>query len=111
MIEPGATFEENLRALPPIDGIDRIELRDQAGAIVATIDNLPGKRGSLAVYAYLKQEFGTLDAQAAAHGLRVFAEHRDDAHNRPGAHPNVDRLLAIAEGGEALEIDLVAARD
>jgi len=27
---------------------------------------------------------------------------------RPGAHPNVDRLLAIVDGGEALRIDVVA---
>jgi hypothetical protein len=35
----------------------------------------------------------------------VFAEHTADARNRPGAHPNVDRLLAIVDGGEALRID------
>ena len=32
-----------------------------------------------------------------------------DARNRPGAHPNVDILLAIAAGGEALRIEVVAA--
>lgn len=108
MTEPGATFEENLQALPPIDGIDHIALRDANGAVVATIENQPGKRGSVAVYAYLKQAFGTLDARAAEHGLRVFAEHTADARARPGAHPNVDRLLAILAGGEALVIEVVA---
>jgi hypothetical protein len=39
----------------------------------------------------------------------VFAEHTADARNRPGAHPNVDHLLAIAAGGEALRIEVVAA--
>jgi hypothetical protein len=39
----------------------------------------------------------------------VFAEHTADARNRPGAHPNVDILLAIAAGGEALRIDVVGA--
>jgi hypothetical protein len=49
-----------------------------------------------------------LDAKAAEHGLAVFAEHTADARNRPGAHPNVDRLLAIAAGGQALRINVIA---
>ncbi|CAM5630180.1 DUF2322 family protein [Sphingobium scionense] len=108
MIQPGATFKDNLQLLPPIDGIARIDLKDATGTIVASIENQPGKQGSLAVYAYLRQVFGTLDAAAAEHGLAVFAEHTADARNRPGAHPNVDRLIAIVEGGDALEIGVVA---
>jgi hypothetical protein len=69
---------------------------------------MPGKQGSLAVYHYLQQGFGQLDAKAAEHGLAVFAEHTADARNRPGAHPNVDRLLAIAAGGQALRINVIA---
>jgi hypothetical protein len=70
---------------------------------------MPGKQGSLAVYQYLGRIFGALDAKAAEHGLAVFAEHTADARNRPGAHPNVDRLLAIVAGGEALRIEVVSA--
>lgn len=110
MIEPGATFADNLNALPPIDGIDHIALQDASGAVVATIENQPGKRGSLAVYAYLKQVFGRLDARAAQHGLHVFAEHVADARARPGAHPNIDRLLAIAAEDKPLAIDVVTAQ-
>jgi hypothetical protein len=109
MIEPGNVFKDNLAKLPAIDGIARIELVDARGTVVATIENQPGKQGSLAVYHYLQQTFGTLDARAAEHGLAVFAEHTADARNRPGAHPNVDRLLAIVEGGEALTIKIVRA--
>jgi hypothetical protein len=108
-IQPGATFKENLQQLPPIDGVRRIDLIDGTGAVVASIENQPGKQGSLAVYQYLKQVFGKLDAQAAEHGLLVFAEHTADARNRPGAHPNVDRLLAIAAGSAPLRIEVVAA--
>lgn len=104
MIQPGVTFKDNLQLLPSINGIARIDLMDASGAVVASIENQPGKQGSLAVYAYLQQVFGTLDAAAAEHGLAVFAEHTADARNRPGAHPNVDRLIAIVEGGDALEI-------
>lgn len=108
MIQPTHVFKDNLAQLPAIDGIERIDLVDAKGAVVASIENMPGKQGSLAVYHYLQQAFGALDAKAAEHGLAVFAEHTADARNRHGAHPNVDRLLAIAAGGEALRIDIVA---
>ncbi|RDJ99268.1 DUF2322 family protein [Paraburkholderia lacunae] len=109
MIQPTNAFKDNLAQLPAIDGIERIDLVDGKGALVASIENKPGKQGSLAVYHYLRQVFGALDAKAAEHGLAVFAEHTADARNRPGAHPNVDRLLAIAAGGAALRIEVVAA--
>ncbi len=108
MIQPSHVFKDNLAQLPAIDGIDRIDLVDGNGAVVASIENMPGKQGSLAVYHYLQQTFGKLDATAAEHGLAVFAEHTADARNRPGAHPNVDRLLAIVNGAEALAIQVVA---
>ncbi|MFM0738223.1 DUF2322 family protein [Paraburkholderia xenovorans] len=109
MIQPTNVFKDNLAQLPGIDGIDRIDLLDGHGAVTASIENKPGKQGSVAVYHYLQQAFGTLNAAAAGHGLAVFAEHTADARNRPGAHPNVDRLLAIVAGGEALRIDVVKA--
>lgn len=108
MIQPSSTFNDNLQQLPPVDGVQRIDLVDGKGAVVASIENQPGKQGSLAVYQYLKQVFDTLDAKAAEHGLIVFAEHTADARNRPGAHPNVDRLLAIAAGGTPLNIEVIA---
>ncbi|WP_244850824.1 DUF2322 family protein [Caballeronia sp. SL2Y3] len=109
MIQPSSVFKDNLAQLPSIEGIERIDLIDAKGSVVASIENKPGKQGSLAVYHYLKETFGTLNAQAAGHGLLVFAEHTADARNRPGAHPNVDRLLDIAAGGDALELRVVAA--
>lgn len=109
MLQPSATFKDNLQQLPPVDGVERIDLVDGKGAVVASIENQPGKQGSLAVYQYLKQIFGALDAKAAEHGLAVFAEHTADARNRPGAHPNVDRLLAIAAGSTPLSIEVIAA--
>lgn len=109
MIQPASDFKDNLAQLPGIDAIARIELVDAGGAIAATIDNVPGKKGSVAVYNYLRASFGKLDAAAAQHGLAVFAEHTVDARNRPGAHPNVDRLLEIADGAPTLEIRVVNA--
>ena len=110
MIQTSNVFKDNLAQLPAIEGIERIDLVDGQGGVVASIENKPGKQGSLAVYHYLKQTFGALDATAAEHGLAVFAEHTADARNRPGAHPNVDRLIAIVDGGEALRVDVVRAQ-
>jgi hypothetical protein len=107
MIQPGATFKDNLQQLPSIDAVQRIDIVDGKGAVVAAIENQPGKQGSLAVYQYLKQCFGALDAKAAEHGLSLFAEHTADARNRPGAHPNIDRLLAITAGGAPLHIEVI----
>jgi len=109
MIHPTATFKDNLQRLPSIDGVRRIDLVDADGTVVASIENQPGKQGSVAVYQYLKQAFGALDATAAEHGLAVFAEHTADARDRPGAHPNIDRLLAIVAGGAPLTIEVIAA--
>ncbi|ATN36410.1 hypothetical protein ACO34A_21720 [Rhizobium sp. ACO-34A] len=108
MIQPAALFKDNLQLLPPIEGLARIDLVDLAGTIVTTIENQPGKQGSLAVYQYLQQSFGILDKQAAAHALDIFAEHTADARSRPGAHPNIDRLLDIIGGGAPLNIQVVA---
>ena len=109
MIQPGAVFKENLQLLPSIQGVQRIDLIDDSGSVVASIENMPGKQGSLAVYHYLKQVFGKLDARAAEHGLAIFAEATDDARSRPGAHPNIDRLLAIAAGDAPLRIEVIPA--
>ncbi|ALM86144.1 DUF2322 family protein [Bordetella sp. N] len=106
VIQAGPVFKDNLQQLPSIDGVARIDLVDAKGTVVADIPHQPGKLGSLAVYQYLHQAFGKLDAKAAEHGLAVFAEITTDARNRPGAHPNVDRLLEIAAGAEPLSIKI-----
>lgn len=108
-IQPGATFKDNLQQLPSIDGVARIDLINGEGVIVAAIENQPGKQGSLAVYQYLYRHFGTLNAEAAEAGLAIFAEVTEDARNRPGAHPNIDRLVKVASGGSALRIEVVSA--
>jgi len=107
MIQPTASFKDNLALLDTIEGLTRITLTDANGNTVATIENLPGKQGSLRVYQYLHQNFGLIDERAAAHGLAVFAEHTTDAKNRPGAHPNIDILMDIVNGGASIQAQLV----
>ena len=109
MIQPTTSFKDNLDLLPSIDGLARIDLIDAAGDVVASIENKPGKQGSLIVYQYLAETFGAIDAKAAAHGLAVFAEHTADAKLRPGAHPNIDHLLEIVNGGTPLNVQAITA--
>ena len=59
MIQPSSVFKENLAQMPAIDGIARIDLVDGKGAVVASIENKPGKQGSLTVYNYLRATFGS----------------------------------------------------
>ena len=106
-IQPSDAFKDNLQQLPSVDGIKRIDLIDTSGSVVASIENQPGKQGSLAVYAHLQQAHGVLTREAAEYGLALFGEHTADARVRPGAHPNVDRLLAIAAGEAALQIKVI----
>jgi hypothetical protein len=109
MIVATPVFKDNLQQLPAIDGIQRIDLHNEQGEVVASIPNEAGKQGSLAVYHYLAQNFASLDAAAAAHGLEIFGEHTADAKNRPGAHPNIDRLLDIINGSGPLSISTIEA--
>lgn len=101
-------FAENLKTLPAVAHLARLELyRDDN--CVATIENKPGQAGSLAVYAYLQQQFGSIDVAAATRGLEIYAEHTADARSFPGKHPNIDRLIEIQVGGQALTAKLYPA--
>jgi len=96
-------FSDTLKALPEFAG-QKIILTDVDGAEVAVIANAPGTAGSFRVYAYLAQQYGAIDAEAAAEGLAIFAEHTQDASLHPGRHPNIDRLIAILKTGSPLSV-------
>jgi hypothetical protein len=87
-------FAENLEQFPEVGSIERIEI-SQDGALLSTIDNIDGQRGSLALYNYLLKTMGDLDIYAAKRGLELYAEHTADARANPGKHPNIDRLILI----------------
>lgn len=97
-------FAENLKALPGVSHLNAIELLDAEGAVVATIENKPGQTGSLAVYNHLGQIYGAITAEAAKKGLELYAEHTADAAAHPGKHPNIDRLLAMAQDNGKLRL-------
>lgn len=97
-------FAENLKALPGVSHLSAIELLDAEGQIVSTIEHKPGQVGSLAVYNHLGQTFGAITAEAAKKGLELYAEHTADAQAHPGKHPNIDRLLTLAQEGGTLRV-------
>lgn len=101
------TFAENLQQLPAITHLAALQLFNATGALVATMENKPGKSGSLAVYAALAAHHGSINVAAAQEGLALFAEHTADARLHPGSHPNIDRLLEIIATGQALSVKQV----
>ena len=100
-------FADNLKQLPSVAHLAELQLINAAGQVVATIENKPGKAGSLAVYAALAAKHGSINVAAAQEGLDIFAEHTADARAHPGNHPNIDRLLDIISTGQGLSVKLV----
>ena len=103
------SFADNLRDLPAIDHLAALELLDEAGQVVASIPNQPGKAGSLKLYAALAARHGAINVAAAEEGLALFAEHTEDARQHPGSHPNIDRLFEVIATGKPLSVRLLPA--
>lgn len=101
------TFAENLQQLPSIAHLAAVQLLSPAGDVVATIDNKPGKAGSVAVYAALAARHGNVNVAAAQEGLELFAEHTADARVHPGKHPNIDRLLEVIASGHGYGVRIL----
>ena len=100
------TFADTLKTLPEFAG-EKLVLSDAAGVELAMIANAPGTAGSFRVYAHLAGKYGAINAEAAAEGLAIFAEHTEDAATHPGKHPNIDRLIAILTTGAPLHARVV----
>jgi hypothetical protein len=102
-------FAENLKQLPRISHLAAIQLLDSEGAVAATIENKAGQTGSLSIYNHLGQIYGAITAEAARKGLEIYAEHTEDARQNPGKHPNIDRLLTLAETKGLLRVKHIFA--
>ncbi|NRR34113.1 DUF2322 family protein [Oxalobacteraceae bacterium] len=97
-------FSDNLALLPSMATVAAIELVDQSGAPVAKIENKPGQAGSLRVYCWLAETLGAISPEAAEVGLKIYAEHTEDARANPGKHPNIDRLFNIKTPDQTLQV-------
>ena len=104
-----STFADKLRQLPAITHLSALELIDAAGQVAATIENKPGKAGSVAVYNALATRHGSINVAAAQEGLTLFAEHTESARQHPGSHPNIDRLFEVIATGQGYTVRLVQA--
>ena len=103
-------FADRLKQLPSASHLAALHLLGADGQVLATIENKPGQTGSLVVYAALAALYGgRITPAAATLGLEWYAEHVADAQAFPGKHPNIDRLLAWAEGGETYDVQQVPA--
>lgn len=97
-------FSDNLAQLPALESVAAIQLVDQSGTPVATIENKPGQAGSLRVYSWLASNLGAITPEAAELGLKIYAEHTQDARANPGKHPNIDRLFNIKTADQTLQV-------
>lgn len=99
-------FSDQLAELPNSDHVQKIELYLPDGSLEGSIENKPGSQGSVRVYQYLAQQFGSINPQAAKKGLEIYAEHTQDAEQNPGKHPNIDRLFEIISCGISLQVKI-----
>lgn len=104
------TFADRLQQLPSANHLAAMQLLGADGQVLATIENKPGQTGSVVVYAALAALYGgSITPAAARMGLEWYAEHTQDALAFPEKHPNIDRLLAWAEGRDTYGVRLVSA--
>lgn len=102
-------FADNIQQLPTIDHLSELQLIDASGTVAATVENKPGKAGSLRVYNALAAKHGSINVAAAQEGLAIFAEHTADAQANPGKHPNIDRLQQVIATGQGYSVKLLPA--
>ena len=95
-------FSDYLATLETTDYIQKIDLFGKDASLVGTIENKPGSQGSVKVYHHLLKKHGSINKEAAKEGLKIYAEHTQDAEENPGKHPNIDRLFGVIETGEML---------
>ncbi len=100
-------FSELLAELPITDHVQKIELYLPDGSLEGCIENKPGSQGSVRVYHYLAEQFGSITPEAAKKGLQIYAEHTHDAEQNPGKHPNIDRLFEIISCAITLQVKVI----
>ncbi len=96
-------FAEILATLEATDHLQTLTLTDADGH-VEIIENKPGSQGSVKVYHHLWKKHGSINPEAAKEGLKLYAEHSEDALANPGKHPNIDSLLKVLETGTELSV-------
>jgi len=99
-------FSDILPALENTGHLQRIELFNDDGSSAGIIENKPGSQGSVKLYHHLFKKWGSITIEAAKEGLKLYAEHTEDAENNPGKHPNIDRLFSVIEDKKPLSVKI-----
>ena len=61
-----SSFKDTLATLKDASHIQQLDLLDEQGAVIDSIENIPGKSGSVSVYYHVSAETGLLDKAAVA---------------------------------------------
>ncbi|CAG0949425.1 hypothetical protein MTYP_00097 [Methylophilaceae bacterium] len=99
-------FSDILPTLENADHIQKIELFNTDGTSAGVIENRPGSAGSVRVYHHLWKKHGEITPEAAKEGLKIYAEHTENAESNPGKHPNIDRLFGVIESNAPLSVTI-----
>lgn len=101
------SFKEILPTLKDASHIKQLDLINNQAELVDSIENIPGKSGSVSVYFHVSAENGQLDRAAAEQALQLYAEHSEDARKNPGKHPNIDRLFDIINNNLVYQVKVI----
>ena len=101
------SFKDILPTLKDTSHIQQLNLLDEQGKLVDSIENIPGKSGSVSVYYHVSATGGRLDKAAAEQALQLYAEHTKDARENPGKHPNIDRLFKLIDNNLVYQVSVI----
>eukprot|EP00195_Chlamydomonas_chlamydogama_P006457 CAMPEP_0202900288 /NCGR_PEP_ID=MMETSP1392-20130828/10909_1 /ASSEMBLY_ACC=CAM_ASM_000868 /TAXON_ID=225041 /ORGANISM="Chlamydomonas chlamydogama, Strain SAG 11-48b" /LENGTH=109 /DNA_ID=CAMNT_0049586651 /DNA_START=62 /DNA_END=391 /DNA_ORIENTATION=+ len=94
-------LKENVAKLPPATGVRRISIP----TFKHTIEPMPGKMASVAIYNHLATKYGgKLNKQAAQEGLDIYAEFVEEARQHAGSHPNIDLLFKVIDDNMVVDV-------
>lgn len=99
-------FSENLKAIPSTEKTVLLRLYNERGELVSIIPNIPGRQGSIQVFQHIADKKGEINLEAAKEGLKLFAEHVEDARQNPGKHQKLELLLGL-KSREILKVEIV----
>ncbi|MEJ2142648.1 MAG: DUF2322 family protein [Gammaproteobacteria bacterium] len=102
-----SSFKDILPTLKDTSHIQQLNLLNEQGKLIDSIENIPGKSGSVSVYYHVSAENGQLDKAAAEQALQLYAEHTEDARNNPGKHPNIDRLFELINNDLLYQVNVI----
>lgn len=101
------SFKDILPTLKDASHIQQLELINDQGQLIDSIENVPGKSGSVSVYNHVSADSGQLDKTTAKQALDLYAEHTEDARENPGKHPNIDRLFDLIDNNLVYQVNVI----